>query len=98
MTSAFTCACGLLPLPRVLLQARQTAWWRARFGAPRPPGGLRRRGAPPPPRATIDQVAAALQRMPTEVYATAAELEEMTVHDLKVKKEPCVELEYRLYI
>ena len=44
-------------------------------------GGQQR---PRPPRATLDQVAEALQKLPAEIFATKAELEGMRVVELKV--------------
>jgi hypothetical protein len=44
-----------------------------------------RGAAPRRPRATMDQVAEVLQKLPAEIYATKADLESMSVHDLKVK-------------
>ena len=48
---------------------------------PRPQGGQQQHR---PPRATLDQVAEALQKLPAEIFATKTELEGMRVCELKV--------------
>ena len=44
-----------------------------------------------PPRATTEQVAAVLQKLPTEVFATAADLEAMSAPELKARAHVCVD-------
>lgn len=39
------------------------------------------------PRVTLEQVAEALQKVPTELHATDSQLEAMSIHDLKVRLE-----------
>ena len=48
-------------------------------------GGAQQRASPPnrPPRATQEQVAEALQKLPAEQYISKEELDGMSVHELR---------------
>lgn len=60
---------------------------RAQHPQQQPVGGIRQPGGQQqrrPQKATLDQVAEALQKLPVELFATKAELEGMRVYQLKV--------------
>ena len=54
------------------------------LGAARQPRWPQRPPRPPRARATLEEVAGVLQRLPAEIYASKEELEAMTIHELKV--------------